>query len=76
MSSQPDAADLLIEMINDTGGIKRVKGHGYTPVIFYDCHELAHIYLIACAEKCVFPVFATDSGEDDDGGENDDIDPL
>ena len=54
MSSQPDATDLLIEMINDTGGITRVRGQGYTPVIVHDWPDLAHIYLIACAEKCVF----------------------
>ena len=70
MPTQQDAADLLIEAIEATGGITRVDKGLYAPVADPDWSDLAQGYLVACAEKCVDPLMA--EGADGDVDEDDD----
>ena len=82
MPTEQDAADLLIEAIEASGGITRIEKGLYAPVADPDWTDLAQVYLVACAEKCVEPLFAdaADSGsvevEEEEGDDDDeDIDP-
>jgi hypothetical protein len=79
MPTQQDAADLLIEAIDASGGITRIEKGLYAPVAAPDWTDLAQVYLVACAERCVDPVVAdtagSDSVEDEEGDEDEDFDP-
>ena len=83
MPIQQDAADLLIEAIEASGGITRIGKGLYGPVADSDWTDLAQVYLVACIEKCVDPLIAganvddSDSADDeeDEDDEGDDVGP-
>jgi len=61
MSTHRDAAQLLIEAINCTGGLVLLYDATYAPRADMDWIDLADAYLKACAEKGVEPVISPES---------------
>jgi hypothetical protein len=56
MSGHNDAAQLLIDTINATGGLLTLADGRYAPRGDPDWIDLADAYLVACAEKEQAPV--------------------